>query len=215
MNTEVKELFLMRHAQTDSNIDGGWPLESDPLNNYGRQQALQAASVVKSIFPDVILSSDSLRAIQTAELISNGWFAKSILHNPLFREIDGGKLKGMSHEEIKRQYPNFADSRGIPKGSLDPIFGTEKIIEFAKRVQSAISYVTNAWPGSKVLIVTHGAFIRMFYELNGIPTFDDEEYLFNCSIAGFKKNSENWTLSFRYNAYTKEVWSSEDFTARI
>ena len=215
MNTEIKELFLMRHAQTDSNIDGGWPLEGDPLNDCGKQQALRATSVVRIIHPDTILSSDSMRAVQTAELISNGWFTKPILFSPLFREIDGGKLKGMSREQIKKEYPNFANSRGIPQGSLDPIFGSEKIIEFAERVQNAISYVTNEWSGSKVLVVTHGAFIRMFFELNGIPTFDDEEYLFNCSIAGFRKNSENWTLSFRYNAYTKDVWESEDFTARM
>jgi len=209
-------LFLMRHAQTYSNADGGWPDENDPLSAEGIRQVEEVSAIVQKIDPDVIISSNSRRASQTAQLISRNWFDGVIEYDPRFREIDGGELKGMSHDDIKKKYGStFAESRAIPQGMLDSIFGAEKILEFAKRVQEAISYIKEKWKDKRVLLVTHGGFIRLFFEINQIQTFEDEEYFNNCSIAGFRETSGTWSLIFRFNAYNHYIWDSDDYRLKV
>ncbi len=171
-------LFLMRHGQTNSNIEGIWPLDDDPLSVGGIAQAKNTSRIVKDIFPEVVISSDSKRASQTAQIVCEGWFGHKILYDPRFKEIDRDN---------------------------------ENISKFTDRVKDSVSYVKNNFVGVKTLVVTHTGFIRVFFETSNIPVFEDEEYLKNCSIAGFRLTQQRWELIFRFNAQSNYLWQSEDY----
>jgi len=69
-------VFFIRHGQCRSNIE--WPIldyndDIDPLTEKGKKQAIKTGFFLKEILPDFkwrVYSSTLLRAIQTAELVS-------------------------------------------------------------------------------------------------------------------------------------------------
>lgn len=90
-------LFLIRHGQTDSNVnkilDGEYP--GPPLNATGETQARLLAQKLVDIPLDKVFSSDIVRAVQTADAIAT---LKDLPHEilPGLREIPAGDLQGTS-----------------------------------------------------------------------------------------------------------------------
>ncbi len=72
----MKTLLLMRHAKSDWNS----PELSDhqrPLNKRGRRAAPVMAKLLseRKLLPDLLISSDALRAQQTSTLVTESWEA--------------------------------------------------------------------------------------------------------------------------------------------
>ena len=68
----MTHLYLIRHGQTDWNIEGRWQGHADvPLNNRGREQAAQIACSLADIGIKAIYSSDLTRASDTAMALSS------------------------------------------------------------------------------------------------------------------------------------------------
>ncbi|MDQ2757671.1 MAG: histidine phosphatase family protein, partial [Actinomycetota bacterium] len=60
----------MRHGETDDNAAGIWQGHRDSaLSARGREQARLAAPVVAALRPALIVSSDLLRAAETADAV--------------------------------------------------------------------------------------------------------------------------------------------------
>lgn len=70
----MKQLFIIRHAKSDW---GDFNLKDfdRPLNHRGYKNAPEMVErlVLKSIKPDVIVSSPALRALTTAKYFASGW----------------------------------------------------------------------------------------------------------------------------------------------
>lgn len=98
------KLILVRHGQTDMNLDGlyfGW---LDPsLNEKGIEQAQKARESMKKISYDNIYSSDLLRASETAQIVN--YLEKDIVFDSRIRELNFGIFEGLSYEEIVTKYP--------------------------------------------------------------------------------------------------------------
>ena len=59
--------MLWRHGQTQWNVEGRFQGQSDiPLDEAGEAQAQRAARLLAGLRPDLIVSSDLLRASATA-----------------------------------------------------------------------------------------------------------------------------------------------------
>jgi len=143
---------FVRHGITDWNIQRIAQGSSDiPLNETGREQARAIAGRLAQEEPwDVIISSDLIRARETAEIIA-GKLEMPIKHlDPLIRELSGGQIEGTTEEErIQRWGPNWR--------SLE--LGLEKQAEGAKRGRAAIDKALAEYPGKRILMVSHGALI--------------------------------------------------------
>jgi probable phosphoglycerate mutase len=64
----VVTLLLVRHGETDWNRNGRWQgRRGEGLNETGRSQAADLAAQLDSV--DAIYSSDSIRALETAEIL--------------------------------------------------------------------------------------------------------------------------------------------------
>ena len=64
-------IYLVRHGQTDWNIEKKTQGHTDiPLNGTGKRQAEELAEKIADLKIDRIISSDLLRARETAEIMN-------------------------------------------------------------------------------------------------------------------------------------------------
>ena len=96
-------IYIIRHGQTDWNLSKRLHgHNSVPLNEKGRQEAENARKKVNSLEIDKIISSDLLRAKQTAEIINKD-LCKTIVFDFHLRSVDYGMLEGRYIPEISKE----------------------------------------------------------------------------------------------------------------
>jgi broad specificity phosphatase PhoE len=107
----VKNLFLLRHAESEDNVlnrIGG----DAPLTARGRGQAERLGSHFRDTCLPYIFCSGKRRTIQTSEPICRQQQCDSIVISLAeFDEIDSGVCEGMSYQEIKEKMPDVYMSR--------------------------------------------------------------------------------------------------------
>ena len=66
----MTRIFLSRHGQTEWNVQRRMQGHNNSdLTELGKKQALALAEIIKNIEIDIVYSSSSLRAVDTAKLI--------------------------------------------------------------------------------------------------------------------------------------------------
>ncbi len=165
INLKVKsKWFLVRHGETDSNknliIDGGGEMNA-PLNETGINQAKEAARSLKDLGIDLIISSDLLRAKQTAEIISKEIGAEIVFDNA-FRERHWGELEGKTFEEAEGLFTNPSD--WYKDENLKPDKG-ESWGEVENRVREAFKIHRNNHHHKNIVIISHGGTLRMLKKI--------------------------------------------------
>lgn len=171
------ELWLIRHGQTDWNVEGRFQGSEDvPLNYTGREQARKLAKKLDGNSFSAIFSSDLLRAKETAEIIATK------LDLPLFidkrlQEINQGDWEGVLFTEIKEKYPEEIIHR-----KEDPVFfrppGGESVEEVSKRITSIVNEISRTFEDEKILIVSHGLALSILICLTkNIPLADAYKHI--------------------------------------
>ena len=151
-------VVLWRHGQTDWNVENRFQGHSDiPLNKVGHYQASEAAKVLAALRPDRIISSDLIRAQETAAPLAALTDIK-IEINPNLRETDGGLWEGKlasenraSHGEL---FANWYEGGDEPAGVTG-----ERRSDVAKRAVAVIEKETANFSGT-IVFVTHGGTVR-------------------------------------------------------
>ena len=143
----MRDLLLLRHAQSTWNAEGRWQGQSDPpLSPLGEQQILAAAAALPRDL-EAIVASDLVRARRTAEAASDV-LGLPVAIDPRLRERHGGPLEGLTGEELAERYPEYlADRRNAPEG-----FETDDML--LARVRPALDELRG-----RMLVVTHGGVI--------------------------------------------------------
>lgn len=161
-------VFLVRHAETDWNAEHRYQGHSDPpLNANGFAQARCLAARLATQKLDLILSSDLLRARQTAELVAAQRGIELRLDVRL-REMNFGILEGHTFDQALQRWPDMI-SRWLADYNQPPD-GAERIDEFNRRVLSAWEDVSMTSYDKSVLIVAHGGPLRtILHSLLGLP----------------------------------------------
>ncbi len=147
----MAELWLVRHGQTDWNLEGRMQGQSDiPLNAAGLGQARQAAQRLAKESFSAVYSSDLLRARVTAEQIAAP-HGLTVRLDPRLREICQGEWEGSPYAPLVAQYQRtpFAEERMRAAGG-------ETVREVAARVREALKDIAAAHPDQRVLVVSHG-----------------------------------------------------------
>jgi glucosyl-3-phosphoglycerate phosphatase len=106
----TRRLILLRHGRTAWNAQRRFQGQLDPpLDEVGRMQAYEVASLIASLQPDLLVSSDAARAMQTAELVGAA-IGMPVRPDPRLRERSLGHWEGLTRDEVAEQYPDeFAD----------------------------------------------------------------------------------------------------------
>jgi len=151
----MTQLCLVRHGQTDWNLEGRYQGQSDvPLNDKGLAQARSLAEQLKDQSFAAIYSSDLRRARQTAEPIAN-LLGINIQLEARLREINQGQWEGVLVEDIKARYAKIWSQRTEDPANVRPP-GGETVREVATRVYTALDEITSRHSDENILIVSHG-----------------------------------------------------------
>jgi broad specificity phosphatase PhoE len=165
----MTRLILIRHGETDWNVENRWQGQADvPLNANGRAQAHQVAERLKNDGLQAIYASDLERTRETARELTRVTGLEVRL-DPRLREIHQGDWQGMLASEIETRYAWFFQNR--PDNLLESAPpGGETIGQVQARVIAAIQDIVQAHPGGSVAVVSHGfaiAVILAYYQ--GVP----------------------------------------------
>ena len=158
-------VLLLRHAQSEGNLRRIYVGHSElPLSPLGLEQAkITADFIAKGNLPrpDVILSSDLIRAMQTA-LPTALALGLPILPDRALREIYSGCWEGKSMDELAALTPEcFRLWREDPANSR-PGEG-ESMRELYRRIGDEFDRVVKTYRGKTVLLVTHATPIRCLH----------------------------------------------------
>jgi probable phosphoglycerate mutase len=150
-------LFVARHGQTDWNLERRWQGWADPpLNATGRAQARDVAGAVAGSGIGAVVSSDLLRASETAE-IAAAHLGLSVELDPRLREVDVGEWSGLTHAEVESRYPEGLERR---LAGLTGWLEGEELAAMAARVIAALLEIGGRPSDAPVLVVTHGGPVR-------------------------------------------------------
>jgi broad specificity phosphatase PhoE len=165
----MTSLHLVRHGETDWNVQGRWQGQADvALNDRGRAQARQSAEKLASLSLAAIYSSDLVRAAETACLIAQVNPAPLILE-PRLREIHQGEWQGQLVQEIQARHVS-----AYQQGSHDPLQlaapGGETPWQVRQRALAAVNDLVERYPQGNVVVVSHGFTLAVLItHFNRIP----------------------------------------------
>lgn len=156
----LSRLLLVRHGDTELNSNRRFQGYSDiELNADGYKQAerLRDRLAVERI--DTIYSSDLTRALTTAQTIASRHRLEVIPCAEL-REVNFGKLEGLTYDEIGRLYPEVA-KLWVARSRRLRFPGGESLSEFYKRVGKFLGRLKKHTPEQIILIVAHSGPLRI------------------------------------------------------
>lgn len=163
----MTELLLMRHGETEENLrhilQGHLP---GHLTERGREQARETARTLCPTPPQAIVSSDLQRCRDTAGIVlqtlreaydqdaaarpltpthASCPLPSSILFTPLLRERNWGSATGATVDSAHRVT--------IPEDA-------ETVAALRRRAEAFLRFAAGSYPGQRVLVVSHGLFLR-------------------------------------------------------
>lgn len=204
-----RRIVCLRHGQTLWNVERRFQGHSDiPLDETGQAQAARAASLLASLRPSLIVSSDLQRAHDTA-LALGRLTGLSVATDKDFRERGGGRWEGLTRKEIAERWPEEYANWEAPDG--------EDVVHVADRVAGAMRRWADRLDEDGLLVVaSHGAALRLgICRLLGFPQelWHAMGGLGNCSWSVLEEGRLGWRL-MEHNAGTlPEPVSSDDSPA--
>lgn len=171
---------FIRHGQTDWNLNDKLQGASDiPLNDTGRQQAVEAAAALAGGPWTAIVSSPLSRARETASIIAERLGLELGPAYPELIERDYGPLEGA---------PSSANMAAYPKRDYPD---AEPLADVVARGRAGLAKVAADYPDADVLIVCHGTLIR--YTLADLAGRTVPGIL-NGSVSTFSLAGDVWTV---------------------
>lgn len=187
----MRRLVILRHGRTAWNAERRYQgQENPPLDAIGQAQALESAALVAAMNPDLLVSSDLLRARQTAEKIA-ALTGQRLIYDQRLRERHLGHWQGLTRDQVQARYPEeYADwlaGRDVTRR------GGESRHEVATRAVKALSELPEA---ELTVLVSHGATsMCLAAALLGLPqTPSILGPLANCHWTELRDSGDGWTL---------------------
>jgi glucosyl-3-phosphoglycerate phosphatase len=155
----VRRLIVWRHGNTDWNAGNRVQGQTDvPLNDLGRQQALDAAELLVRLRPTTIVASDLRRAADTGAALG-ALTGLPVRYDKRLRERYFGAWQGLLMTEVAATRP---DEYARWTAGADVLGGdVETLDDLGKRVADALQDAADALPsGATAVVATHGAAAR-------------------------------------------------------
>ncbi len=205
--SEYTEILLIRHGQTDWNLENRVQGHSDiPLNATGIAQAEALGIQMGLHHSDVVLtfySSDLQRAVvtaqKTAEVFQNSRLGTiNIIQFPSLREYNWGEAEGilvteknelyqLAEEQLLEKYPDRNE-----RWNYTAIPGSETFNDLVARTKEALTTIAKNHPGEKVAVFVHARLIgSLIADVENLQ--QNPSGLTNCAVVHFlySHDSEN------------------------
>lgn len=152
-------LIVVRHGATLYNAETRFTGQTDtPLAAQGMRQAHAVAERLRQVDFSLVVSSDLVRARQTAEEIIAAHPSASLTVDPDLREIALGSWEGLTYAEVRDHQSEVFDAwqrdpvRGAPPGGETALALQKRVVRAFERWRQPVSDATRVW-------VTHGGVI--------------------------------------------------------
>ena len=178
MQTLTNYYYVMRHGQSEANVAG--IIASDPsvgctaygLTDTGKTQALESIASSSDITANThILSSDFLRARETADIVHKAIKGKYPLHfTEKLRERFFGELNGQSDR-------HYQDVWTLDKDNPDHHeYGAESANDVVARTAQLISVLEKQFSNETFLLVAHGDVLQLLQTwFQGVPASEHRQ----------------------------------------
>jgi broad specificity phosphatase PhoE len=169
--TQVCKIILVRHGESVNNKQNIVAGDS-PLTDKGREQARQAKETLARFHFDEAYSSDMVRAVETAEIISG---KKLPPENKLsgLRERNFGSLAGESGVHHDKEHEQRLGMNHEENWAYKYVPDMESDDELSSRFVEHLERLAQQHPGETILVAAHGAAIRtLLMRLNNLTYHD-------------------------------------------
>ncbi len=154
-------VYFVRHGKTHLNAKNIHQSPNTPLSPQGREDVLTVAEHLRSLNPDLLLSSEYTRAIETARIIGLHVGLTPVVQGLFYEIMRPSKLFGKSHfhpqtlwyvllSVLNRKKPEwrYADA--------------ENFTDISNRAKKALAYIESLHTKhNSVVIVSHTVFINI------------------------------------------------------
>jgi glucosyl-3-phosphoglycerate phosphatase len=181
------ELTLVRHGESDWNDQNVIQGQNDTarLTALGRHQARAVAAGLRGTIFDRVISSDLVRAKETATIIAEK-LGLELEVEPLLRErcfgvFEGGPSSDLTSENTGIEHEVLINPEATPPQG-------ESFRDVVTRADKFLQRVNKRWPNERLLVVTHGGMIRALRAHRASTELKNMEWypVGNCSV---------WTLA--------------------
>ena len=185
-------MYLQRHGESKTNVEKLFTCRQlDPgLTVAGRQQVEERAIFYLHVGIQKIISSPSLRAVQSAEILAEAC-ALSFTTDDALLEVDLGELEGKSQSDTEYLRIFFDILDEWLQGSAKTRFpGGESGNEVEDRIKTVLAFAS-----STTLLVGHATFFAMLMGKTGMKFAKAEDlFLPRAGAAHYKKETEIWQM---------------------
>lgn len=166
VGSDYAEIIVLRHGETAWNADGRIQGHLDvELNDAGRQQAAVVGDrLSKEPKISLVYSSDLARAYETAQIIAARCGGIQVVTDVDLRERHLGDLQGLVFRDTAKLNPK-AHQAFVSRETCQEIpGGGESRDQLHQRCTSSVQRIGNKHKGERVVLVSHGGFIRTLYK---------------------------------------------------
>jgi len=150
------EVLLVRHGETRGNVARRHQADDTPLTATGREQAKKIAQELSSLQPTHVLTSNMVRAIETAREIADECDITPETSES-FRELHRpSRLYGRYRRSFVSLWYYFLWYFGIEKDD------GETYAALRDRFKAAQSELAAYPSDARIIVVSHAAFMRLF-----------------------------------------------------
>lgn len=169
-------IYFMRHGQDDETYVGGWSDVS--LIPEGREEVKKTTQWIQdNLNIKHIECSDVARAIETADIVSNGLGIPYVTNSNL-REQNKGRLNGVPKDIAYTKYPGYMDG----EIDVDTVFPDgESLRNLYNRMEDYLSKILEM--EDDTLLITHRGVINMIYFALNHKELDMDKKQFHVTTA--------------------------------
>lgn len=155
----MKKIYFIRHGESEGNAGISGQSASSPLTEKGRKQAEFVAGRCMKLPVDVIISSSSVRATETAQIIADITNKSTEICDLFTERKSPSEIVGRLNDDLERLrvLNTIKDNFALPGYRHSDEENTDDLKERAKE---ALSYLA-AREEQNILVVAHGFFMRM------------------------------------------------------
>ncbi|KAH1133430.1 hypothetical protein GLYMA_05G080400v4 [Glycine max] len=204
---DYAEIVVVRHGETAWNATAKiqpWYVQISlickqghldvELNENGRQQAAVVADrLSREPKASVIYSSDLKRAFETALIVASKCGGIEVVKDSDLRERHLGDLQGHVFHEIAKTNPTAYKAFVSKNEDQEIPGGGESLVQLYDRSTSALLKIGLKHKGERVIVVSHGGFIRALYKW-ACPNGKPGKVLNTCVSVFHLYGEDKWTL---------------------
>jgi broad specificity phosphatase PhoE len=143
------KIFLIRHGQTDWNLEGRFQGREDiALNDNGIRQAIECGKALQGESFQAVITSPLVRASRTAEILAEFVGVTEVIIDNALIERDFKKVSGMTPEEREAFYAS---------GEKDD---KEPWEDLKNRMIGCMKKYGAEYPNGNIIMISHGASIN-------------------------------------------------------